>query len=90
MFNFETKKNDAQKMKFSFKASFSKCEQIRRWLWIFSHLLKKSLTVDFIFHAAMSIILAAYDLPEFNLWTFEGLSTLGSGTFFKFRQIYWK
>ena len=32
----------AQKMKFSIKDFFSKCEQIRRRLGIWSHLLKKS------------------------------------------------
>ena len=30
----------AQKMKFSIKDYFSKCEQIRSFLWISSHLLK--------------------------------------------------
>ena len=33
----------AQKMKFSIKDFFSKCDQIRSFLWIWSHLLKKSL-----------------------------------------------
>ena len=39
----------AQKMKFSIKAFFSKCDQIRRKLWIWLHLLKKSLMENFIF-----------------------------------------
>ena len=34
-------KNTAQKMKFSIKDFFSKYDQIRRKLWIWSHLLKK-------------------------------------------------
>ena len=38
-------------MKFSIKHFFSKCDQIRRKLWIWSHLLKKSLTENFIFRA---------------------------------------
>ena len=38
----------AQKMKFSIKDLFSKCDQIRRFLWIWSHLLKKSLMENFI------------------------------------------
>ena len=38
----------AQKMKFSIKDFFSKCDQIRRKLRIWSHLLKKSLTENFI------------------------------------------
>ena len=33
----------AQKMKFSIKDFFNKCDQIRRKLRIWSHLLKKSL-----------------------------------------------
>ena len=38
----------AQKMKFSIKDLFSKCDQIRRKLRIWSHLLKKSLMENFI------------------------------------------
>ena len=38
----------AQKMKFSIKDFFSKCDQIRRKLRIWSHLLKKSLIENFI------------------------------------------
>ena len=41
----------AQKMKFSIKDFFSKCDQIRRKLRIWSHLLKKSLIENFIFSA---------------------------------------
>ena len=41
-----------QKMKFSIKDFFSKCEQIRRELQIWSHLLKKSLLEKLIFCAA--------------------------------------
>ena len=41
----------AQKMKFSFKDFFSKCEQIRNKLQIWSHLVKKSLMKNFIFLA---------------------------------------
>ena len=36
-------------MKFSIKDFFSKCDQIRSFLQIFSHLLKKSLMENFIF-----------------------------------------
>ena len=39
----------AQKMKFSIKNFFSKCDQIRRKLRIWSHLQKKSLIENFIF-----------------------------------------
>ena len=42
-----------QKMKFSIKDIFSKCDQIRRKLRIWSHLLKKSLMEIFIFCAVI-------------------------------------
>ena len=38
-------------MKFSIKDLFSKCDQIRSFLHIWSHLLKKSLMENFIFCA---------------------------------------
>ena len=41
----------APKMKFPIKDFFSKCDQIRRKLWIWWHLLKKSLMEKFIFCA---------------------------------------
>ena len=41
----------AQKIKFSIKDFFSKCEQIHSFLWIWSHLLKKSFMENFIFYA---------------------------------------
>ena len=40
-----------QKMKFFIKDFFSKCDQLRRKLWAWSHLLKKSLMTEFIFCA---------------------------------------
>ena len=39
----------AQKMKFSIKDFFSKCDQIRSFLRIWSHLLRKSFMENFIF-----------------------------------------
>ena len=41
--------NTAEKMKFSIKDFFSKCDQIRRKLRIWSHVLKRSLMKNFIF-----------------------------------------
>ena len=41
----------AQKMRFSIKNFFSKCDQIRSFLRVWSHLLKKSLTENLIFCA---------------------------------------
>ena len=46
----------AQKMKFSMKNFFSKCEQIRRNLRIWSHLLKKSLMENFIFFVQWQLL----------------------------------
>ena len=46
-----TSKTTAQKMRFSIMDFFSKCDQISRKLWIWSHLLKKSLMENFIFCA---------------------------------------
>ena len=43
--------NTTQKMKFSIKDFFSKCDQIRRKLQIWSHLLKRYLFESFIFCA---------------------------------------
>ena len=44
--------NTAQKMRFSIKDFFSKCDQICRKLRIWSHLLKKPLVENFIFCTA--------------------------------------
>ena len=43
--------NTAQKMKFSIEDFASICDHIRRKLWIWSHLLQKSLMENFIFCA---------------------------------------
>ena len=53
----------AQKMNFSTKDFFSKCDQIRRYLRIWSHLLKKSLMENFIFWA-MVLVQRSPDTPE--------------------------
>ena len=46
----------AQKMRFSIKDFFSKCEEIRRKLRIWSHLLKKSLIENLIFCAVYRVL----------------------------------
>ena len=48
----------AQKMKFSIKDIFSKCDQICKKLLICSHLLKKSLMENFFFCAVCLVISA--------------------------------
>ena len=40
-------------MKFSIKDFFSKCEQVRSFLRIWSHLLKKSSVENFIFYVVL-------------------------------------
>ena len=45
----------APKMKFTSKDFFIKCDRIRRKLWIWSNLFKKSLMENFIFGAARSV-----------------------------------
>ena len=45
-----------QKMKFAIKDFSSKCDQIRNFLRIWSHLLKKSLMENFIFCAVSNLI----------------------------------
>ena len=44
-------KNTAQNLEFSITDFFSKCDQIRRFLRIWSHLLKKSVMENFILRA---------------------------------------
>ena len=48
-------------MKFSIKDSFSKCDQIRRKLRMWSHLLKKSLMENFIFCAVNVAYFGLYE-----------------------------
>ena len=48
----------AHKMKFSIKDFFSKCDQIRIFLRIWSYLLKKSLMENFIFRAVLEKIIS--------------------------------
>ena len=56
----------AQKNKFSIKDFFSKCDQIRRKLRIWSHLLKKSLIENLIF---CSVSYAIIKIPTASLQT---------------------
>ena len=46
----------AEKMKFSFKAFFSKCDQICSNLWIWSHILKKFSMENFIFSSVATFL----------------------------------
>ena len=49
------KNSTTQKIKFSIKDFFSKCDQIRRKMRIWSHLLNKSLMENFIFCAVLQV-----------------------------------
>ena len=55
-----------QKVKFSITDFFSKCDQIRRKLRIWSHLLKKSVMENFIFCAVMLVTYPWMDFCSFN------------------------
>ena len=55
MWNVNAELPTTQKMKFSIKDFFSKCELILSFLRIWSHLLKKSLKENFIFYAVRFI-----------------------------------
>ena len=57
----------AQKMKFSIKDFFSKCDQIRSFLQIWLRLLKKSLMENFIFCAVATGLFLYHQKIE-NLW----------------------
>ena len=50
----------AQKLKFSIKDFSGKCDQIRSFLRIWSHLLKRSLMENFTFCTVIEIILSTY------------------------------
>ena len=52
----------AQKIKFSIKDFFSKCDQNHRKLWIWSHIPKKSLMENFIFCAVLITALRSMGL----------------------------
>ena len=54
---YKTTKITTQKNNFSIKVFFSKCDQIRSFLRIWSHLLKKSWMENFIFCAVDVIML---------------------------------
>ena len=54
-------------MKFSIKGSFSKCDQIRTKLLIWSHLFKKSLMENVIF-CAVTLSLETYLQKSLTIW----------------------
>ena len=63
-----------KKMKFSIKDFFSKCDQIRSFLRIWSHVLKKCLMENFIFYAVCSV----YRKKQYYFWLFAFWSKIRS------------
>ena len=64
--NFITTLHTAQKMRFSIKDFYSKCDQIRIW----SHLLKKSLMENCIF-CVMSVLVTLTQIVDHHLNAFD-------------------
>ena len=68
LFNFAYIENSstltAQKIKFSIKAFFSKCKQIRNFLRIWPHLLRKSFMENIIFCAVTPSLLSLRHTPN--------------------------
>ena len=65
----------AQKMMFSIKDFFSKCDQIRSFMRIRSHLLKKSLMENFIFCAVANAYVILF-IFLITFWCFRCLHGL--------------
>ena len=65
--SFKSLPEIAQKMKFYSKGLFSKCDQMRSFLRIWSHLLKKSLMEKFLFCAVTDAYLGPYQTSVMKL-----------------------
>ena len=67
-------------MKFSIKDFFSKYDQIRRKLWIWSHLPKKFLMVNVIFCTLLiqHVVLAVFNMSQWNTMNETSKSNLFS------------
>ena len=64
--------NTPKKMKFSTKDFFSKYDQIRSFLQILSHLLKKSLTKNFTFGSVERLALTKEDGNMIKCYAWNG------------------
>ena len=58
----------SQRMKFSIKDFFSKCDQIRSFLWSWLQLLKKSLMENFIFCTVLAKKVWLKNLTYYNIF----------------------
>ena len=61
---------------FSIEDFFSKCDQVRSFLWIWSHLLKRSLMENFIFCAVLVVTL--WKCQYCVIWTLKKVFTIAS------------
>ena len=77
--NYDT----AQKMKFSIKDFFIKCDQTRRKLRIWSHLLKKYFMESFIFCAVRNWLVVNWELSRYSVFWKSFL-------FLSFQRYFWK
>ena len=64
---FREPTHTAQKVKFFIKDFFSKCDQIRSFLRIWSHLLKKSVMENFIFCAVSKLWMNVFLISQLSL-----------------------
>ena len=69
----------AQKMKFTITDFFSKCDQIRSFLRIWSHLLKKYVMENFIFRV---VVACSYSKMNFYIGIFQDFDCKFRGTYF--------
>ena len=78
-------RSNAQKMKFSIKDFFNKCDQMRSFLRIWSHLLKKSSMKNFFFWAERRPMPRGYQWSRKLFWTlnmFKGMKN-------SFKHLWW-
>ena len=75
-----------QKMKFSIKDFFSKCDEIRRKLWIWLHLLKKCFIENFFF-CAVSVSLLVLHIINHYVYARRHLSIFGNHIFIYMVEI---
>ena len=87
VFSGDLERDTAQKPKFSIKDLFSKCNQIRSFLRIWPHLLKKSLMENFIFCAVRSVtrngLLVKKEISNLRRFIFVGKLMTRVGESFK-------
>ena len=86
--DFVRSSNTAQRMKFSIKDFFSNCDQIRSFLRILLHLLKKSLMGKLHFQFSETEIFQSSLQTRANKKTYKSSTTNGQGRTFKRKRQY--